>query len=201
MANKTYTDHLGNTYPTFRALAQAYNINPNTLYNRLERGCDLETALTGRLRAGKCKTCKDHLGKEFASIEDMVCDWGIPREIFRSRVRAKWSLEQALTTPPTSKTTVCTDHLGTQYETVQDMMQTYHISKGLYYHRINMGWPIEEVLLRPAKSDLFAGFDIKHITRNAKHSWYQCKCQLCGLEDIMTLPEMLTHQRTHEGKK
>ena len=43
--------------------------------------------------------CKDHNGREFASIADMCIFWGISRQLYSSRLRAGWSVEKALTTP------------------------------------------------------------------------------------------------------
>ena len=43
--------------------------------------------------------CKDHTGREFASISDMCIFWAISRQLYSSRLRAGWSVEKALTTP------------------------------------------------------------------------------------------------------
>lgn len=43
--------------------------------------------------------CKDHTGREFASVAEMCVFWVISRQLFSSRIRAGWSLEKALTTP------------------------------------------------------------------------------------------------------
>lgn len=43
--------------------------------------------------------CKDHTGREFASIADMCIFWAISRQLYSSRLKSGWSVEQALTTP------------------------------------------------------------------------------------------------------
>lgn len=43
-------DHLGNTYYSFTSMCNAYNINETTVRSRLNRGWDLEKALTDRAR-------------------------------------------------------------------------------------------------------------------------------------------------------
>ena len=43
--------------------------------------------------------CKDHTGREFASITKMCYFWGISEQLYSSRIKARWSVEKALTTP------------------------------------------------------------------------------------------------------
>ena len=43
--------------------------------------------------------CKDHTGREFASIADMCIFWAISRQLYSARLKAGWSVEKALTTP------------------------------------------------------------------------------------------------------
>ena len=43
--------------------------------------------------------CKDHTGREFNSIANMCLFWGISQQLYSSRLRAKWSVEKALTMP------------------------------------------------------------------------------------------------------
>lgn len=47
--------------------------------------------------------CKDHLGHEFASVSEMCLFWGISQQLYSSRLKAKWSVEKALTTPKYEK--------------------------------------------------------------------------------------------------
>lgn len=43
--------------------------------------------------------CKDHTGREFASVAKMCLFWGISQQLYSSRLKSGWSLEKALTTP------------------------------------------------------------------------------------------------------
>ena len=47
--------------------------------------------------------CKDHMGREFASIAEMCLFWVISRQLYSSRIKAGWSVEKALTTPKYKK--------------------------------------------------------------------------------------------------
>ena len=42
---------------------------------------------------------KDHTGREFVSITKMCYFWGISEQLYSSRLKAGWSVEEALTTP------------------------------------------------------------------------------------------------------
>lgn len=50
--------------------------------------------------------CEDHTGREFASITKMCHFWGISEQLYSSRLKAGWSVEEALT-KPTSKYEKC----------------------------------------------------------------------------------------------
>ena len=43
--------------------------------------------------------CKDHTGREFASVANMCLFWGISQQLYSSRLRSGWSVEKALTMP------------------------------------------------------------------------------------------------------
>ena len=43
--------------------------------------------------------CKDHTGREFASVAEMWLVWGISQQLYSSRLKAGWSVEKALTMP------------------------------------------------------------------------------------------------------
>ena len=43
--------------------------------------------------------CKDHTGREFPAVAEMCLFWGISQQLYSSRLRAGWSVEDALTRP------------------------------------------------------------------------------------------------------
>lgn len=42
--------------------------------------------------------CKDHTGREFASVAEMCLFWGISQQLYSARLKSRWSVEKALTT-------------------------------------------------------------------------------------------------------
>ena len=67
--------------------------------------------------------CKDHTGREFASIAEMCVFWVISRQLFSSRIKAGWSVEKALTTPKVRNK--YEKYLKTNYEKYGDMDINY----------------------------------------------------------------------------
>lgn len=45
------------------------------------------------------KKCRDHTGRDFASIKAMAEAWGLPADTVADRLRKGWPLGRALTTP------------------------------------------------------------------------------------------------------
>lgn len=108
------TDHLGNVYPTFRAMCNAYGKEPPIVLKRMNvHGFTKEAALTvpvgktgrgydgmvARVHSKPKRVWKDHLGQEFEYKEDLAAHWGINVNLYNSRLRQGWSLEDVLTKP------------------------------------------------------------------------------------------------------
>lgn len=57
-------DHLGNKYPSFKAMCRAYNKHPDTVNLRLNKGWSLELALTAKRLRRKCGSYGKRTGSE-----------------------------------------------------------------------------------------------------------------------------------------
>lgn len=100
--SKECTDHLGNKYPTLTAMAKAYGLTQACLSRRMNHyHWDLERSLTTPAKANGGNVCFDHNGTRYRSESLMCSKYGIGRKTFRWRIKNGWSLEAALTTPPT----------------------------------------------------------------------------------------------------
>ena len=67
--------------------------------------------------------CKDHTGREFASIAAMCIFWTISHELYKSRIKSGWSVEKALTTPKARNN--CEKYLKTNCEKYGGMNINY----------------------------------------------------------------------------
>ena len=96
---KPCRDYTGREFPSIEAMAAAWGIPSHVLYNRRGRDWPLEKALTTPVGHRKSGTVIDHTGKEYPSMAAMARAWCIDSNTLHLRLRYKWPLEKALTTP------------------------------------------------------------------------------------------------------
>ena len=141
-------DHLGNEYPTMKAMAEAYGLPYSTVAGRRSMGWDWESTLTAPLMRHTDLT--DHLGNIYPSLEAMAKAYGIAPTTLLYRLDHHWSIEKALT--GTERETVkrkCRDHLGNEYQSQKEMLKAYGINHDVYKYRIKQGWGLEKTLTTP----------------------------------------------------
>ena len=97
---KVVADHLGNEYPSIKAMCAHWNIEPET-YNRRRKVYDmtLKEALTTPVKPNGGKACYDHNGVRYRSRSVMCRKYNIERKVFEYRISHGWDLEDALTKP------------------------------------------------------------------------------------------------------
>lgn len=169
--NKTgtyyYTDHLNNKFSTLEEMCHQYNISRSTYTMRLKSGWTQEEALVTPISTiYNGKQSKDHLGNEFSSIEEMCKYWNINRQTYDRRIRAGYSLSEALTIPVIKKVKhkyykkkhdkfkginigtgkIVKDHLGNTFNTVGEMCKAHGVSTYTFYHRREAGKSLSEQL-------------------------------------------------------
>lgn len=89
----------GYEYPSAAAMARAVGIPEYRVQYRALIGLSpAEIACDTDLRS---VPSRDHLGRDFPSIEAMAAAWGINAQTLRSRLRHGWLIERALTAPRT----------------------------------------------------------------------------------------------------
>lgn len=170
---KKVKDHLGNDFPSIKAMYEAWGIDEGTYYYRIRTGRTLEEALTGKgcepprgRREASCKPVKDHLGNEFSSEKEMCEEWNIDYDNYRRRISTGWDMQKALEAPvnrykkthnrthkssssPKHRKKYCVDHLGNIFNTEKEMCAAWNISWYTYRSRIIAGWVKEDALTTP----------------------------------------------------
>lgn len=214
ITKRSFTDHKGNTFKSFGAMCRHWGIPDSTVQNRLYKlGYDIERALTEPTKTQHTigKTCHDHLGNIYESKATMCCKYGIPRNVFHRRIKEGWSLEKALTTPPSRKNgqgRVIYDHKGNPYSSVAEMCNAYHIDFAMYGSRIRMGWSLEKALTTPPEIVTIGKKEcVDHLGNHFKSQaemmrhWGVTKDQLRSrielgwtLEQILTTPKRIPHK-------
>ena len=156
-AGKECTDHLGNKYTSIVEMAKAYGKDYCTVHNRLKGGWTLEDALTidvNKKRRTGGKECVDPLGNRFKSITEMAKAYGKDYKVLRDRLKAGWSLEDALILDIeiSNKGKGYIDHKGNKFKSVMEMAKAYGKDANTVYSRLRDGWSIEDALTTDANS-------------------------------------------------
>lgn len=115
--------------------------------------------------------CVDHLGNIFSSKTAMASYYGISNRRLHARLKAGFSLEDALTKPLVNYS-VC-DHLGHTYKSIEDMCTHYGITASLYKDRIHRGYSVEKALLTE-KDALSTRVEFTDHLGNVFHSITEC---------------------------
>lgn len=85
-------DHLGNVFPSLKAMCDTYGVSENTFHQRDGRGYTLKECLLG-------KRWTDHKGKEYDSFKEMCEAYGKSAPTVRARLKKGFLLSVALETP------------------------------------------------------------------------------------------------------
>lgn len=157
MLAKKYKDHLGNEFPSLKAMADYWNIPDSTLHNRLynlKLPIEQALTLTNEEVSSLRRACKDHLGNVYESKKAMCEAYNIDRQVFFGRMGMGWSLEDALTKPidmqPKNSKEI-TDHMGNTFKSISEMCRYWNMTRQTYVARMKNGWTMEKALTVPQK--------------------------------------------------
>ena len=100
ISSRALIRYKGKVYKTITELAGAYGLDDDIFHSRLHRGWTLERTLSEPIREGKTgKPCKDHNGKTYSSLSEMLRHYNVPRNAYESRLERVWCQKCALETP------------------------------------------------------------------------------------------------------
>ena len=142
-------DHQGNTFSSVKTMCKYWKVPITTYYERIKKGYTIREALlsNNEERTTKNDKCQDHQGNTFPSIKEMCEYWNITDDTYHSRIRAGYTIEEALTKGKNIKrTTQCQDHQGNIFSSVREMCKYWNVPTTTYYDRIKKGYTIEQTL-------------------------------------------------------
>ena len=134
----------GITYRSLQLACDRLGIHPNTVRQRY-KNIPFDQAIEQILKNKKCSNCTDHLGNAFESRKAMAEFYNIPYKALCTRLKRKWSIKRALTTPIHN----CIDHLGNTFESKKAMAEFYNIPYLLLNRRLEREWSLERALITP----------------------------------------------------
>lgn len=137
--------------------------------------------------------CLDHLGNKFKTISDMCKHYNISRSIYDHRIRAGWSKQDALTTPPKRR---IQDNNGNVFDSFADLCKFHNIDYGRSISRLKRNQNINTVIdpnIYSQNNKIIDPYGIEHDSKNAFCRYYHIKKSTLNkkLRDGWTLPEIL----------
>lgn len=150
-------DHLGNEYPTTRAMCEAWNIDYDLYLARLRNGFSVQKALEKLTPMDKDAALYNGLvdinGVEYKTLTAMCQAWGISVKCFVGRIERGWSFEEALSIPadtsnPVKRHSRVSDHVGNKFTSVNAMCKHWDVNLGTYQYRVKHGLSVEEALTK-----------------------------------------------------
>lgn len=150
-------DHLGNEYPTTRAMCEAWNIDYDLYLARLRNGFSVQKALEKLTPRDKDAALYNGLvdmnGVKYKTLTAMCQAWGISVKCFVGRIERGWSFEEALSIPadtsnPVKRHSRVSDHVGNKFTSVNAMCKYWDVNLGTYKYRVKHGLFVEEALTK-----------------------------------------------------
>ena len=135
---KVCFDHNGKEFNSVTAMLEYHGVDKNTYYKRKIKGFSLEVCLSpvdtiipnDRKRS---RPCKDHNGKEFNSVTEMVNYHGTTLSVYYARKSKGYSLESCLNSDPPKYQDLKEEHMQNQTnqenETTQEVLKFTNTSE------------------------------------------------------------------------
>ena len=150
-------DHLGNEYPTTRAMCEAWNIDYDLYLARLRNGFSVQKALEKLTPSDKDAALYNGLvdmnGVKYKTLTAMCQALGISVKCFVGRIERGWSFEEALSIPadtsnPVKRHSRVSDHVGNKFTSVNAMCKYWDVNLGTYKYRVKHCLSVEEALTK-----------------------------------------------------
>jgi len=158
---KIWTDHLGNEFPSVRAMAEHYGITEKIFWSRKRiLNWPLEKILTTPIQDMDAPANAIPIvcnGIEFKSVNALCKYYCIPRTTFKLRLQQGYTPDEAVNIKP-KKTkglvkTKITDPWGKEFPSLAALCKEYHVTKDLVRSRLDLGWTMEKILTNPQVID------------------------------------------------
>ena len=201
---KSCYDHLGRSFPSIVAMADAWRVSAKALRSRLRYGWPLERALTTPSGAGY--VCHDHLGRRFPSQRAMARAWGISEAIVEQRVHAGWPLERVLTCPVSPRhCRVIDPENGVASRSAADLARGCGVKPRVMQQRLRRGMTGGKLIfpgdLRKVVARDHTGRDFPSLAAMAKHWEIGYQTLLARLKNGWPVEKALTETPDRRGRK
>ena len=138
-------DHKGNGFRSMTEMFDFYGIEKWVYQERKKKGLPLEICLDPTYIVNEKKQIYDHLGNSFKTANEMCKHWDVNYSTYGERIRAGWTIEEALANKKSTETSVY-DHLGNKFDNTRRMIEYHGVTEGTYYTRKSQNLSLEECL-------------------------------------------------------
>lgn len=128
-------DHYGTAYSSIVSMCESYGVSVTVYLFRIKAGWSIKKALTTPTKRFNYKNKRpvcDFRGYAYNTQAEMCIHYGIDPSVYRTRIKAGWSVERALTTP-TRSVTLISDTRGNKYRGVRQYAQANNIGQSSAY--------------------------------------------------------------------
>ena len=184
-------DHLGNNFKSISEMCRYYHIGQNLYHIRLNAGWSLEKILTTPpkpINDMSAKTHIDHLGNVYESQNALCRAYNISKSMFATRIKAGWTLEDALTKPVQPPGIKIKDYLNREFPALKDLSKFYGLEK--YSLQGLNGQNIEE-MLKKRVINKFKNYQIDNLLVIKCEEWPYFLVKISKQEHIMHLEQIL----------
>lgn len=146
----TCTDHLGNIFPSKKAMCDHWHVPRNVYFARKRAGKSLKECLdpVTHTKPTQSTPMIDHEGRGFVNLDAMCAYWNISKSDYIQNIRNGLDIKRALT-ERTTRPKHPKDHLGKKYPSINAMCRAWGITKTTLRARLELGWTLEEILTNP----------------------------------------------------
>ncbi len=151
------TDHLGNRFPSIKAMCDHWHVPRNVFFSRRKAGKTLAQCLDPetRVRKSQARDITDHTGKNYRNLDAMCAAWNISKAQYMQNIRNGLGIADALT-QATPRPRHPKDHTGTEYPSINAMCKAWGVTKTTLRARLELGWTLREVLEHPGNESNYA---------------------------------------------
>ena len=141
----------GKVYSGYKALADAYNVNISTFYNRKRKGLPIEECIQPSAYSSYRKV--EYNGKVYPTLSALCREHNLNKNTIITRIKRGYTMEEALNNENFKhgrgnhdgthvKKSVVVD--GITYSSIREMLNERGIKENTFYVRLKRGWTIEE---------------------------------------------------------
>ena len=130
------TDHLGVKFKSVKEMCESWNISQEVYFSRLRIGMSKKEALTTPITKQTRRIEVEYNGKKYESIRKLACDIGISYGTLIYKIKAGYSLNEAIENIISVQMHRYNDTIGGEYVSLKNMAETWKVKYPTFKRRL-----------------------------------------------------------------